>query len=477
MTYSLSRPPLWSAYEAAAATGGELCQGDEDWQVTGISFDTRSLQPGDLFVALEGVRDGHDFLKAAAGKGAAAALVSKVPRDVPDNLPLLKVPDPLAALSALGAAARDRNFGRLVAVTGSVGKTTTKEMLRAALAPAGVVHAAERSFNNHLGVPASLASLPDKADFGVFEIGMNHAGEITPLTALVRPHAAIITAIAPAHLGNFNSVDEIAAAKAEILTGVRPGGTAILPADSEYFEYLVEQAKAAGIAHIIPFGSDEKAAKGVQLLSYAGTGSDCSATVRAGGEEYSFRLSSPGRHLAMNALTVIASGLAIGVPVAQILHGLETFSAGEGRGAQHVVEIEGGTLTILDEAYNANPVSMGAALAVLGGIEPGPEGRRIAVLGEMKELGDTSRDLHAGLAVPIDEAGVDRVWLAGVDMAALRDRLAAEKVVGWSESASGIAEGLSADLRPGDVVLFKGSNASGIGAVLASFLANHARPE
>lgn len=488
MSYPLPRKSLWSAYEAAAATSGVLLRGGQgrqqdgrsgadDWQVFGISFDTRSLAPGDLFVAIEGARDGHDFLCMAAEKGASAALVSKVPEDAPEGLPLLKVTDTLEGLRALGVAARDRNFGKLVAVTGSVGKTTTKEMLRAVLSVAGRVHAAEKSFNNHLGVPASLAALPGSADFGVFEIGMNHAGEITPLTGLVRPHVAIITAIAPAHLAHFKSVDEIAAAKAEILTGLRPGGTAILPADSDYFEFLKSEADSLGVTRIIPFGESEAAEPGIRLLGYRGSAIGSTVTATAEGEEITFKLSSPGKHLAMNALTVIAAARAMGVPMEQVLQGLENFRAGEGRGAQHEIRLEGGMLTILDEAYNANPASMAAALAVLAGMQPGPGGRRIAVLGEMKELGDSSAALHAGLALPISQARVDRVWLAGKDMAALRDGLALPTLGGWAEEAAGLEAELEKDLRAGDVVLFKGSNASGIGAVLASFLAKHARPE
>lgn len=482
------RRPLWTAYEAAAASGGSLlCRGADrledgrvsadDWQVEGISFDTRSLQAGDLFVALHGARDGHDFIRDAAERGARAALVSRIPDETPASLPLLKVPDTVAGLSSLGAAARDRNFGQLIAVTGSVGKTTTKEMLRSALATAGTVHAAEKSFNNHLGVPTSLASLPDRSDYGVFEIGMNHSGEITPLTALVRPHVAIITTVAPAHLGNFASVDEIAAAKGEILSGVRPGGVAILNADNEYYDYLVSTARSFGIERVIPFGSDEKSDGGVRLISYVGTGRDCTATVSVEGEEISFRLASPGRHLAMNALAVLAAAKAVGAPLAQAISGLEQFRAGEGRGAQHQMPLENGSITILDEAYNANPASMAAAFAVLGSMTPEMGGRRIAVLGEMKELGDSSHALHASLGLPISEARIHKVWLAGMDMASLRDGLAVGKLGGWAETAMELEAGLVADLQPGDVVLFKGSNASGIGALLSSILAKQTRQE
>ncbi|RFB04350.1 UDP-N-acetylmuramoyl-tripeptide--D-alanyl-D-alanine ligase [Parvularcula marina] len=476
MSYPLSTSPLWSSHEAAAATGGKLV-GEADWQVRGISFDTRTLKPGDLFVALEGARDGHDFLGVAAEKGAGAALVSKVPGDAPAGLPLLQVADTLDGLGALGAAARDRHFGKLVAVTGSVGKTTTKEMLRAALSPFGQVHAAEKSFNNHLGLPASLASMPSDSDFGVFEIGMNHSGEITPLVGLVRPHAAIITAIAPAHLAHFASVDEIAAAKAEILSGLRPGGTAILPSDSHYAGFLTEEARSHGVRHIIPFGETGAAEAGVMLTEYQGYAGGSTVIFQLDGETHDLMLSSPGKHLAMNALAVIAAGHAIGLPIKQVIQGLEKFRAGEGRGAQHKIEVEGGTLTILDEAYNANPASMAAALSVLAGMQPGPGGRRIAVLGEMKELGESAAALHAELAVPIAQARVDQVWLAGKDMTSLKDGLATNMLAGWSEDAAGLEDEIAKDLRAGDIVLFKGSNASGIGAVLASFLAKHVRPE
>lgn len=488
MSYPQCSSTLWTAYEAAAATGGQLLLGGhgrhedaragaDNWVACGISFDTRSLAPGDLFVALQGARDGHDFLGTAASKGASAALVSRIPDNAPPGLPLLKVADPLKALEQLGIAARQRNFGKLIAVTGSVGKTTTKEMLRAALSVAGRVHAAQKSFNNHLGVPTSLASLPQSADFGVFEIGMNHAGEITPLVGLVKPHVAIVTAIAPAHLEHFNSVEDIARAKAEILSGVRAGGTAVLPADSEFYPLLREMAEEQGITRLIPFGESDIAAMGGQLLDYRPEGEGAEVKARLLGTEVTFRLGAAGRHLAMNALAVIVAATSAGAPLEVVLKGLEEFRAGEGRGARHEVNLDGGTVLLLDEAYNANPASMAAALEVLGGVSPEGEGRRVAVLGAMKELGPAGAALHAGLAGPLERAGVAKVLLSGEEMQALKEALPAETLAGYAPTGEGLVEALEEILRPGDVVLFKGSNASGIGAVLREFLAKHARPE
>ncbi|MEM6649244.1 MAG: UDP-N-acetylmuramoyl-tripeptide--D-alanyl-D-alanine ligase [Pseudomonadota bacterium] len=466
----MSGSDLWTAYEAAAATFGDVM--GAEWSASGLSIDTRRLEPGDIFVAVKDVRDGHDFLAAAANAGAAAALVSYIPEDAPASLPLLKVNDTMAGLRTLARASRDRNFGKLVAVTGSVGKTSVKEMLRATLSEAGDVHAAAASFNNHLGVPLTLASLPPKSDYGVFEIGMNHAGEITPLVAMVRPHVAIITTIAAVHLEFFDSVDGIAAAKAEILSGIRPGGVAVLPADSSYYEYLESEAKGQNVDRIIPFGETADGKKGAQLTGYEEQkGGKAKVTAKVLDEDISFLLQAKGKHHAVNAMSVLASCSALGIPMEKACRGLEQFTAGDGRGAVYERTLQGKKIRILDESYNANPTSMTATLTVLGATQPEGQGRRIAVLGEMKELGPQSPDLHASLAPPILEAKVEKLYTAGQDMLALNEKLSGQVPQHHREKAEELMEALGADLRDGDVVLFKGSNASGIGTLLKLFLA------
>ncbi len=477
MTGPALKNPLWTAYEAAAAASGRLYvkqQGAQrearasadDWAARGVNFDTRQLAPGDLFIAVQGARDGHEFLTEAQMAGACAALVSQIPANAPNGLPLLQVTDTMAGLKALAVAARDRNFGKFIAVTGSVGKTSTKDMLRAALNPLGDVHAAVKSFNNELGVSVSLATLPANADYGVFEIGMNHAGEITPLTALVRPHAAIITTIAAAHLENFDSIDGIAAAKAEILTGVRPGGAAILPKDSPYYDFLAGEAAKAGITRIIAFGETADGKAGARLNSYTQEGDHADIRAEILGEMHEFRALMPGKHQALNALAALAAIKAVGGDLAQAVEGLSAFVPGEGRGATQTVTLNGKRLRIFDESYNANPASMKAGIARLAG-EPG---RRVAVLGAMKELGPDTPALHAGLAEPLHAAGVTRLWTAGEEMQALA--AAAPSIhAGHEANAIDLLEPLLADLQDGDAILFKGSNASKVGALLSAFLA------
>ncbi|ADM09993.1 hypothetical protein PB2503_09704 [Parvularcula bermudensis HTCC2503] len=468
--------PLWTVREIIAATGAALRGAGEgetlgERPVYGLSFDTRSLAKGDLFIALSGARDGHDFAQAAADKGAAAALLTHRPADLSEALPGLMVDDPLRALEDLARAARQRCFGALVAVTGSVGKTTTKEMLRAALSPLGEVHAAAKSFNNHIGVPISLASLPQQAAFGVFEIGMNHAGEITPLVDLVRPHVAIITSVAAVHLENFSSVDGIADAKAEILSGIRRGGAAVLPSDNPYYERLVSRARECGVERIVPFGFGDGARPGIWGTAPVMIEGGSRTEIAIAGERHVLELGVPGTHQVSNALAVIAAGAALGLDLESMIEGLASFRAGAGRGARHHVTIRGKKVLVLDESYNANPTSMASALAQLGETEPVAGGRRLAVLGEMKELGPTSDALHAGLAGPIEDAGTARVWLAGSGMAPLRDALPADRVAEWAPKAPDLLSNLVDSLEQGDVVLFKGSNAAGIGALLEAFLA------
>jgi UDP-N-acetylmuramoyl-tripeptide--D-alanyl-D-alanine ligase len=475
------RQPLWTALEAAAATGGALSAfgetdwsadrlPEESWAASGFSIDTRTIKRGEVFVAIKDQRDGHDFVGSAFEAGAAAALVSKRPDGVAKDSPLLVVPDTMAALRSLAAAARDRNFGRLIGITGSAGKTSTKEMMKSALGACGSVHAASASFNNHLGVPLTLASLPSDADYGVFEIGMNHAGEITPLTRLVRPHVAIITTVAGAHLEFFDSIEGIAKAKAEILLGVRRGGTAILPRDNAYYPLLRKRAEEAGIARIVEFGETADARDGARLTGFEPEGDAARVTASVFGREVRFRLSVPGRHQAVNALTVLAAAEAVGADIGAAAEGLEAFRPGGGRGARHVLTIGGAKVVLIDESYNANPASMAAALRVLGDERPAGAGRRIAVIGDMKELGPDARQLHADVAEDVFACGVDLVHTAGEDVTALRDALPAQMRGLHAGAASELLDDLVASLRDGDVLMFKGSNASRVGALVAALL-------
>jgi UDP-N-acetylmuramoyl-tripeptide--D-alanyl-D-alanine ligase len=469
---------LWTAFEAAAATGGALCArgGDpdrwiaEEWAADGLSIDTRTLCPGELFVALSDARDGHDFINSAFERGASAALVARAPANAPEGAPLLVVGDTLEGLRDLARAARMRNFGKRIAVTGSAGKTSTKEMLRAAFSEVGRVHASDKSFNNHWGVPLTLARMPIDADFGIFEIGMNHAGEITPLTRLVAPHVAIVTTIAPAHLEFFGTVEKIAEAKSEIFCGLGGGGAAVLPADNDHYGLLLRRAREAGVSRIISFG--ECKAADIRLETYRGDGDRANITASVLGEPIEFSLDAPGRHQAMNALAVIGAACATGVSPARAAAGLKGLGAAAGRGAQTRVRLNSGAeVIILDESYNANPTSMAAALALLGQMKPKGSGRRIAVLGQMLELGPQGPALHAGLAEPLVAAGVDALYVAGALMDHLWEKAPEAMRAGRAADAEALAPGLLSALRDGDIVMVKGSNASKVSKIVAAIKA------
>jgi UDP-N-acetylmuramoyl-tripeptide--D-alanyl-D-alanine ligase len=463
---------LWTAYEAAAATGGALCARgpladgqselpEENWAANGLSIDTRTIKPGDIFVALKDARDGHDFVPQAFEAGAAAALVSRAPEDTPEGAPLLLVQDTLNGLEQLAAAARDRCFGKLIGVTGSAGKTSTKEQLRAALSPSGKVHAAQKSFNNHLGVPLTLAALPSDADYGVFEIGMNHAGEITPLTKLVKPHVAIITTVAAAHLEFFDSVEGIAEAKAEILLGVRSGGTVILPKDNKYFDLLANRAtqvqQTNGPITILTFGSS--AGADIRMLDYsAGANGQNRVKAELFGKPLEFTMAMAGEHQAMNALAVLGAVHATGASVDAAVEALGQLGAVGGRGEPQALTLDGKRITLIDESYNANPVSMAAAIKVLAGWQG--EGRKIAVLGDMLELGPDGPRLHMEIAPQLVDAGIDHVYAAGELMKPMLEKLPEGMQAGWQKSASDLFQVLKEDLRDGDVLMAKGSNAS-----------------
>lgn len=449
---------LWTSAELRAATGGALAR---EIAATGVSIDTRSLEPGDLFVALRDARDGHDFVADALAKGAAAALVDRDPPGVPPDAPLLRVAETLAGLAALGGAARARSRARFLGVTGSVGKTTTKEMLRLALGALGPTHASAASHNNHWGVPLTLARLPRAAAFGVIEMGMNNRGEIAPLSRLARPHVAIVTTIGTAHVGNLGSQDAICEEKADILLGLEPGGAAILPADSPYLPRLTQRAAEAG-ARVLTFGESSRA--DIQLTDYVAGADRGTARLLMDGLPLSVHLAAPGHHLALNACAAIAAVHALGGDVVAAAEALAAFGAGKGRGARVTLALPGGTALLLDDSYNASPVSIRAGLAVLA---MQPATRRIVALGDMLELGAGGPAMHAELAADV-AATADLVYCCGPLMRHLHDALPEAKRGAHLADSAALAPVLAEAVRPGDAVLVKGSLGSRMAAVVAA---------
>ncbi|ETX26804.1 UDP-N-acetylmuramoyl-tripeptide--D-alanyl-D-alanine ligase [Roseivivax isoporae] len=457
---------LWTSGEAAVATGG---RNTAEWSARGVSIDTRTLKPGDLFVALKAARDGHDFVAQALEKGAAAALVSRVPEGVAPDAPLLIVPDVQGGLEALGRHARARSPARVVAVTGSVGKTSTKEMLRQVLGGQGRAHAAEASYNNHWGVPLTLARMPADTDFAVVEIGMNHPGEIAPLSRMARPHVAIVTTVAPAHLAAFGSLDGIAHEKASIYEGLEPDGTAILNGDLATTPILEAAADRAG-ARRISFGEGAGCHHRVTAIRICDR-----ATVahgRAWRTQVLYKVAVPGRHFAVNAMSVIAAAGALGLDRALALADLGRWHPPAGRGQREVIPLDAVdthlTLELIDDAYNANPASVAASLEVLAaaevthGIGRVARGRRIAYLGDMGELGSGEAAAHAALAELPALGAVDVVHCVGPLMAHLHDALPPARRGRWCATGAEMAEGMHRDLDAGDVVLVKGSNYMGL---------------
>ena len=462
----MSAPALWSAAEAAAATGGRAVG---SWQAEGVSIDSRSLEPGDLFVALEGPnRDGHGFVAAALEKGAAAALVARRPDGVAEDAPLLLVEDTLEALWALGRAARARSTAGVVGVTGSVGKTGTKEALRSCLAAQGPTEASAASYNNHWGVPLSLARMAPDVRYGVFEMGMNRAGEIGPLSRLVQPDVAVITTIQPVHIEFFDNLLQIADAKAEIFEGVKPGGAAVLNRDNGFFPNLVEKAEAQGIGRILSFGRHPEACVRLLDCSLHATCSSVQALVKD--QTLDYCLSLPGEHWVMNSLAVLAAVRALGADVTVAAAAFARLSAMKGRGERHKLTAPGGEFLLIDESYNANPASMRAALAVLGRAETQGVGRRIAVLGDMLELGDMSRESHARLAETVRAGGVDLVFTCGSDMAALHEALPKARRGAHAADSAGLAPIVAAAVGPGDAVMVKGSLGSRMALVVEALM-------
>ncbi len=460
---------LWSARDAAAATGG---QASAEWSADGVSIDTRTIRPGDLFVALQDIRDGHDFVAQAFEKGAAAALVTHRPEGVAPDAPLLIVDDVLRALEALARAARARTQARVVAVTGSVGKTSTKEMLRDVLGGQGRTHAAEASYNNHWGVPLTLARMPDDTEFAVIEIGMNHPGEIAPLARMARPHVAMITTVAAAHLEAFADIAGIAREKAAIFEGLEPGGVAVINADLDTTEILIEAARAQG-ATCVTFGakSDQYTLKSAKLSNDLTV---AQADIR--NELLVFKINSAGRHFAMNGLGVLACVEALGGDTGLAAPDLGHWQPPAGRGTRETLQIDSAdaewTVDLIDDAFNANPTSMAAALEVLAAATPRDDigriakGRRIAILGDMLELGPQEGDMHRALADLPQIAQLSQIHCVGPRMRALWDILPAQQKGQWFESAQELVSRVHGMIDAGDVILIKGSKGSKVSLVV-----------
>ena len=456
-------PILWTAAEIAQATGG-AARGD--FVATGVSIDSRTVARGDLFIALSGPNfDGHAFVQDAFERGAAGALVSRQ-GETGRNHATVRVDDTFAALTALGAAGRTRARAKVVGITGSVGKTGTKDLTARALAALGTVHASTGSFNNHFGLPLTLARLAPDADFAVVEMGMNHAGELRALTRIARPDIAVVTTVEAVHLEFFTDVAAIAAAKAEIFEGVTNGGAAILNRDNASYRQLATAAQALGIGQLSGFGESEDC--DVRLIDFvAGTGRN-RVTASVGGSNISYGLAIDGRHWALNSLAVLAVIQALGGDVPMAANAMAGMTAPEGRGARTRLELASGPIDVIDDSYNAGPVSMRAAFAVLSDAKPDSGGRRIAVLGDMLELGPDAAHLHADLAADIGRLGIDSVFTAGPLMAALFEALPASVRGQHAGSADSLIQPLVESLRAGDVVLVKGSHGSAMHRVVSA---------
>ncbi len=458
---------LWTSEEAAKATGGATAG---SWTASGVSIDSRTCGTGDLFIALVGENnDGHAYVGDALGKGAAAAMVLDGYEAKPgEEDRLLRVADTMAGLNALGRASRERSSARIIAVTGSVGKTSTKEALRLALSKFKPTHASEASYNNQWGVPLSLARMPRSAAFGVFELGMNHPGELDPLTRLVRPHVAMITTIAGVHTAFFQSLEEIADAKAEIFMGLEPGGIAVLNRDNEFFDRLAAKAKACGAAEIIGFGEDSHADVRVVKFHLHDECSCVTADIR--GQIVTYKIGIAGRHWVINSLGVMAGVAALGGDLGLAGLALGDLSPLKGRGQRHRIHARDGEFVLIDESYNASPVAMRAAIATLANVGKPEKARRIAVLGDMLELGPQAPEIHAGLAKDLVEAKIDLVFCAGPNMAALYEALPARTRGAAAETSLDLAPKVARAVRPGDVVMVKGSLGSRMARVVDALM-------
>ena len=441
-------------------------RGNPPAAIPGVSIDTRTIKPGEAFVAINGEnRDGHDFVQTALNAGAGLAIVAEGRAPATDG-PLLIVPDdPLAALERVAAAARARMGGPVVAVTGSVGKTGTKEMLRLIFSEIGATHAPVGSFNNQWGVPLTLARMPQETRFGIFEIGMNHPGEIRPLVKLVRPHVAIVTTVEAVHRAYFDSEAAIAEAKAEIFEGLEPNGIAVLNRDNRWFDLLAGRARENG-GGIVLFG--EHAASDVRLQRVVPSEDASGVEALLFGQHVTYKLGAPGRHLVQNSLAVLAAAHVLGADLARILPAFARFRAPKGRGERHRLTHPAGAFTLIDESYNANPASMRAALALLAQASPEGRGRRIAVLGDMLELGEEGPAAHRDLALAVEQSHADLVFAAGPLMDELWRDLPEARRGAYAGSAAELETILLKAIGPGDVIMMKASLGTRLGPVVDS---------
>ena len=472
----MSEQPLWSVEAMAEAMGAERA-GPLPAGATGISIDSRSIAPGEAFFAIAGEnRDGHAFVAPAlAARAGLAVIAADMRAAFPAEAPLLVVPDVLVALYDLARAARARSPAKVIGVTGSVGKTSTKEALRVALAADGETHASVASYNNHWGVPLSLARCPQTARYAVLEIGMNHAGEIAGLTRLARPHVAIITTVEPVHLEFLGSVEVIADAKAEIFLGLEPTGAAVINRDNPQFARLRKHAQHAGVGRVVSFG--EHARADARLIK-SSLHPDCSTVqARILGADVTYKLGAPGRHVVHNSLAVLAAVALAGADLALAALALAQLRPATGRGARITLETRDGAALLIDESYNANPASMRAALALLGQAEIGTLGRRIAVIGDMLELGSHAVELHRQMLEPVLAHGVDLVFCCGPLMHALWEALPSERRAGYAETSALLEPQVLAAIRPGDTVMVKGSLGSRMGPIVKALERRYSRRE
>jgi UDP-N-acetylmuramoyl-tripeptide--D-alanyl-D-alanine ligase len=465
--------PLWTQQSLQEATGGQVH--GTIGLVTGVSIDTRTLAAGDVFVALEGDKsDGHEYVRLAFEKGAAAALVrTDRAEDLAEAGPLLAVPDVLEGLCQIGRAARARSDAKIAAVTGSVGKTGTKEALRLVLSQQAETHASVASYNNHFGVPLTLARMAESADFGVFEIGMNHAGEIAPLAAMVKPHVALITTVEAVHIEFFPSVEAIADEKSALFSGLLPGGTAVINRDNPHFERMQAAAKASPAGRIVSFGSHHTA--DIRLVDVALLPDASLVTADCFGRRITYRLGSPGRHIAMNSLGILGVVDALGADVSQAAQAMDQVMPPSGRGARVMLGEPGQEITLLDESYNANPAAVRAALSILASTPVGDKGRRVAVLGDMRELGQHADALHAGLAPDIVAQKVDLLFACGPHMKALWSEVPDALRGAWAPDSASLESLFLDAVRPGDTVMIKGSLGSRMGPLVAALKAKFAK--
>jgi len=465
----MSASVLWTAENVIRAVHGQ-CLHEQCWTANGVSIDSRTVSKGDLFIAIKGPNhDGHDHVAAAFAAGASAAIVARRPQQSAADAPLVFVEDTMVALQALGKAGRARAKGKIIAVTGSVGKTSTKEMLKMALGAVGKTYANPGSLNNHWGLPLALSNLPEDADYGIFEMGMNHAGELSELSAMARPDIALITTVELAHLEYFASAEEIADAKAEIFDGMSAEGIAVLNRDNQHYGRIAAAAKKKGIKKIVSFSKETRVE--AFLIDCKIGADECLVNAAVTGKNARYTISASGMHMAMNSLAAVLTASQASGKVEECAAALSLYSPPKGRGVKKSLQLKnGGDLTVIDESYNANPASVRAAILVLANSHVANNGRRVLVLGDMRELGETSSSLHSGLAIDIMEAKIDRVFCCGEMMKHLFEALPSSYRGDWKDNSEKLAEIVAKDIRAGDVVSIKGSNSMKMSKVVEAIM-------